>query len=117
MSLIPDITEVPETMVTLLVDAGWIRIEREWFRPADGERDETDVRHRMTPRSALCNCPEWKFPSSQWIPTRSIPATGGRGNKWIWQVANDWGDEHAIEITITAKGRKMRLNSELSNTR
>jgi len=116
LNLIEDLRSVPEDMITLLVDAGWIRVDREWWANFNEEVDEhfsTDMRSRMPSTKAKMICKEWNFPCSFWAPTSRMPKPKGRGTVWIMHLDNGTYDKHAIEVTITARGRKMGLISQL----
>jgi hypothetical protein len=116
LNLIEDIRSVSEDMITLLVDAGWIRIDREWFGHSNDDIDEKfslDFRFRMPSKTSKMVCKEWKFPCSFWAPTSRMPKAKGYGTVWILHLENGMNDRHAVEVTITARGRKMGLLSQL----
>lgn len=84
--------------IQLLVDAGWIKVTREWYREQPGY---WMVRHRENRKFRRLEDRTWNFPCSVWKNTASAPCPGGkRLGMFVTEIDNEWGMEHLVEFKI-----------------
>jgi len=84
--------------IQLLVDAGWIRVTREWYREQPGY---WMVRSRQNRKFRRTEDRTWNFPCSAWKDTASAPSTGSkRLGLFVTEIDNDLGNEHLVEFKI-----------------
>lgn len=99
-----DLTELTESAVALLVDAGWIHITREWWRY--GHAGRVDMRERLDRADSDVRS-EWKFPTTDWreIISSRVPSPGIKSASRIVARIDSDADLHLIEFTLTKKAR------------
>ena len=84
--------------IQLLVDAGWIKVTREWYREQPGY---WMVRVRENRKFRRIEDRTWNFPCSVWKDTASAPSPGGkRLGMFVTEIDNEWGMEHLVEFKI-----------------
>jgi len=107
MDLFDDLTEWDSDTVTLLADAGWITVTREWWH------DDGDMITKPMVRSSLKRTvrsgavwKEWRVTFGEWKECRSVPEAGRKsGKRYVARLTNCWA-VHAVEFTLTSLGAK-----------
>lgn len=104
LSTADDLLELTQTAVTLLVDAGWIHITREWWRWEN--KGNVDMRSRSIDADSDARS-EWMFPATDWfsIPVSRVPSAGIKSTtRIVADVVSD-ASLHRIEFTLTKRAQ------------